>query len=95
MLHLQVPVPSIFSQATLFLTIVIPAYNEEKRLPKTLDETFRYVMGQALLCMLQTFLSLANTVSLLTSLVIKSPHKQPSTLAQEGDTTLLPHNVSW
>ena len=37
----QVPIPSIFSEATKSLTIVIPAYNEERRLPSTLEETFR------------------------------------------------------
>lgn len=37
----QIPVPSIFSEATKSLTIVIPAYNEEARLPATLDETLR------------------------------------------------------
>ncbi len=37
----QIPVPSIFSEATKSLTIVIPAYNEEARLPSTLDETLR------------------------------------------------------
>lgn len=36
---MQVAVSSIFSDATKYLTIVIPAYNEEKRLPSTLDET--------------------------------------------------------
>ena len=39
--YMQIPVPSIFSEATKSLTIVIPAYNEERRLPSTLDETFR------------------------------------------------------
>lgn len=38
---LQIPVPSIFSEATKSLTIVIPAFNEEARLPSTLDETLR------------------------------------------------------
>ncbi|CAL5226048.1 g8860 [Coccomyxa viridis] len=39
----KVPIPSIFSEATKSLTIVIPAYNEERRLPSTLEETFRYL----------------------------------------------------
>ncbi|BDA51359.1 Dolichyl-phosphate beta-glucosyltransferase [Coccomyxa sp. Obi] len=39
----KIPVPSIFSEATKSLTIVIPAYNEEARLPTTLDETLRYL----------------------------------------------------
>ena len=38
---MQVPVPSIFGVATKSLTVVIPAYNEEKRLPSTLEETLR------------------------------------------------------
>ncbi|KAK9902701.1 hypothetical protein WJX75_003242 [Coccomyxa subellipsoidea] len=39
----KIPVPSVFSEATKSLTIVIPAYNEDARLPSTLDETFRYL----------------------------------------------------
>ena len=37
----QIPAPSIFSEASKTLTIVIPAYNEQSRLPSTLDETMR------------------------------------------------------
>lgn len=37
----QTPAPSIFSEASKTLTIVIPAYNEQSRLPSTLDETMR------------------------------------------------------
>lgn len=36
-----VPCPSIFSEPTKDLTVVIPAYNEEDRLPATLQETLR------------------------------------------------------
>ena len=36
---LQVPAPSVFSEATKSLSIVVPAYNEEARLPATMDET--------------------------------------------------------
>lgn len=37
--RLQVPAPSVFSEATKSLSIVVPAFNEEARLPATLDET--------------------------------------------------------
>ena len=37
----QVPCPSIFGEASKSLSIVIPAYNEEERLPATLVETLR------------------------------------------------------
>lgn len=39
----QVPCPSIHSEATKTLSVVIPAYNEEDRLPSTLDETMSYL----------------------------------------------------
>eukprot|EP00882_Tetradesmus_deserticola_P021958 GHRQ01023814.1.p2 GENE.GHRQ01023814.1~~GHRQ01023814.1.p2 ORF type:complete len:122 (-),score=23.40 GHRQ01023814.1:261-626(-) len=35
--------PSIWGTATKRLTIVVPAYNEEDRLPATLDETLAYL----------------------------------------------------
>jgi len=35
---LQVPPPSIFAEATKSLSVVIPAYNEEDRLPVTLED---------------------------------------------------------
>lgn len=38
---LQVPCPSIFSEPSKELTVVIPAYNEEQRLPATLQEMLR------------------------------------------------------
>lgn len=37
------PCPSIWAPATKQLSIVIPAYNEEDRLPATLDETLAYL----------------------------------------------------
>ena len=40
---MQIPASSIFSEATKSLSIIVPAFNEEKRLPSTLDETLRYV----------------------------------------------------
>lgn len=43
MIHaVKIPASSIFSEATKSLTIIVPAFNEEKRLPSTLDETLRY-----------------------------------------------------
>lgn len=40
-LHAQVPCPSVFGEPTKELSIIIPAYNEEDRLPATLTETLR------------------------------------------------------
>ncbi len=37
------PAPSLFDDATKSLSIVIPAYNEEDRLPSTLQETLAYL----------------------------------------------------
>ena len=37
----QVPCPSIYGEASKQLSIIIPAYNEEDRLPATLQETLR------------------------------------------------------
>ncbi|EIE18009.1 hypothetical protein COCSUDRAFT_21059 [Coccomyxa subellipsoidea C-169] len=42
----KISAPSVFSEATKSLTIVVPAYNEEARLPSTLDETLRYLQGR-------------------------------------------------
>ncbi|CAK0784015.1 hypothetical protein CVIRNUC_007218 [Coccomyxa viridis] len=39
----KIPASSIFSEATKSLSIIVPAFNEEKRLPSTLDETLRYL----------------------------------------------------
>ena len=38
-----IPAPSLFSEPTKALSIVIPAYNEEDRLPGTLEETMAYL----------------------------------------------------
>lgn len=35
--------PSIWAQATKRLSVVVPAYNEQDRLPATLDETLAYL----------------------------------------------------
>lgn len=40
----QVACPSIFDAADKFLSLVIPAYNEEDRLPGALDETMEWVI---------------------------------------------------
>lgn len=37
--HVQVPAPSLFSDATKSLSIVVPAFNEEQRIAPMLDET--------------------------------------------------------
>jgi dolichyl-phosphate beta-glucosyltransferase len=39
----KTPAPSLFDDATKSLSIVIPAYNEEDRLPSTLEETLAYL----------------------------------------------------
>lgn len=39
----KVPAPSLFDEPTKTLSIVIPAYNEEDRLPSTLTETLAYL----------------------------------------------------
>ncbi|KAJ8423064.1 hypothetical protein Cgig2_019834 [Carnegiea gigantea] len=38
-----VPCPSIFDPAEKYISLIIPAYNEEHRLPGTLDETMNYL----------------------------------------------------
>lgn len=40
---LQVPCPSVFAEPSKALSVVIPAYNEEGRLPATLTETLAYL----------------------------------------------------
>ncbi|KAL3153055.1 hypothetical protein ABBQ38_012078 [Trebouxia sp. C0009 RCD-2024] len=39
----KVPPPSIFSEATKSLSVIIPAYNEEDRLPVTLEDLIGYL----------------------------------------------------
>ena len=36
---MQVPAPSLHDEASKALSIIVPAYNEELRLPSTLEET--------------------------------------------------------
>lgn len=40
---MQVPAPSIFSDATKSLSVVVPAYNEEDRLPQMLEEMLAFL----------------------------------------------------
>ena len=35
--------PSLFDQPSRYITLVVPAYNEELRLPSMMDETLRYL----------------------------------------------------
>lgn len=41
------PFPSIFGAAEKYISLVIPAYNEEARLGSTLDETLQYLQDRA------------------------------------------------
>ncbi|GBG72421.1 hypothetical protein CBR_g12000 [Chara braunii] len=43
----KVPLPSMFEPATKYLSIIIPAFNEEDRLPNFLDETMSYLRKRA------------------------------------------------
>ncbi|XP_010253173.1 PREDICTED: dolichyl-phosphate beta-glucosyltransferase-like isoform X2 [Nelumbo nucifera] len=43
----QVPCPSISDPAEKYISLIIPAYNEEHRLPGTLDETMNYLQQRA------------------------------------------------
>ncbi|GAB4827464.1 hypothetical protein Ancab_034348 [Ancistrocladus abbreviatus] len=43
----QVPCPSIFDPAEKYLSLIIPAFNEEHRLPGALDETMNYLQKHA------------------------------------------------
>ena len=52
---LQVPPPSIFSEATKSLSVVIPAYNEEDRLPVTLEDLIGY--GRICMCITQELMT--------------------------------------
>ncbi|CAN4096002.1 unnamed protein product [Withania somnifera] len=42
-----VPCPHLFDPAEKYISLVIPAYNEEHRLPGALDETFNYLQQRA------------------------------------------------
>ncbi|CAM6083191.1 unnamed protein product [Calypogeia fissa] len=41
------PFPSIFGPAEKYISLIIPAYNEEARLSSTLDETLQYLQDRA------------------------------------------------
>ncbi|KAK4353717.1 hypothetical protein RND71_025911 [Anisodus tanguticus] len=43
----MVPCPHIFDPAEKYISLVIPAYNEEHRLPGALDETLNYLQQRA------------------------------------------------
>ena len=49
----QVPVPSVFDEASKALSVIVPAYNEEFRLPGTLEETLRSAGHSLLACCFQ------------------------------------------
>ncbi|CAK9134510.1 unnamed protein product [Ilex paraguariensis] len=40
-LSVQVPCPHIFDPAEKYLSLIVPAFNEEHRLPGALDETMK------------------------------------------------------
>ncbi len=37
----RLPAPSLWGEPSKALSVIIPAYNEEARLPRALDEAFR------------------------------------------------------
>lgn len=41
------PFPRLYDDASLYMTLVVPAYNEEERLPAMLDEMLRYLKHRA------------------------------------------------
>ena len=41
------PFPSLFDEASVTLTLIVPAYNEEVRLPIMMDETMAYLESRA------------------------------------------------
>ncbi|XP_027110994.1 uncharacterized protein [Coffea arabica] len=43
----QVPCPHIFDSAEKYISLIVPAYNEENRLAGTLDETLNYLQQRA------------------------------------------------
>lgn len=44
----KTPCPSLFDPAQKYISLIIPAFNEEDRLPVYLDETLRYLQRRAL-----------------------------------------------
>ncbi|XP_052205186.1 uncharacterized protein LOC127810011 isoform X2 [Diospyros lotus] len=44
---MQVPCPYIFDPAEKYISLIIPAFNEEHRLPGALDETLNYLQQRA------------------------------------------------
>jgi len=42
----EVPFPSVFDEPTVNLSFILPSYNEEQRLPKTLDHKLKYLEGR-------------------------------------------------
>lgn len=42
----KVPFPTVFEKPEVYVTFVVPAYNEEKRIPKMLDETIAYLKSR-------------------------------------------------
>jgi dolichyl-phosphate beta-glucosyltransferase len=49
------PFPSIGDAPSLYLSLVIPAYKEEKRLPKMMDETIAYLEDRKVCYMCCTY----------------------------------------
>lgn len=43
----KVPLPSVFTPAEKYLTLILPAYNEENRLPSTIQDSLRYLQRRA------------------------------------------------
>ncbi|KAG2296285.1 hypothetical protein Bca52824_042954 [Brassica carinata] len=43
----QVPCPHISDPADKYLSLIVPAFNEEQRLPAALEETMDYLQGRA------------------------------------------------
>ncbi|XP_062092677.1 uncharacterized protein LOC133798420 [Humulus lupulus] len=43
----QVPCPSVFNPAEKYLSLIVPAFNEEHRLPDALDEMMNYLQHRA------------------------------------------------
>ncbi|KAH0795111.1 glycosyl transferase [Histomonas meleagridis] len=41
------PFPTVFEDPEVYVSFVVPAYNEEKRLPSMLDETIEYLKNRA------------------------------------------------